>query len=69
MNQFIAKLINKAHGLGTHEPANWIQVQYTKYGTCKHCLEKIWSTWVDDEDRGEFWSEWKGERNCSVPTK
>ena len=67
--QYIAKIINKAFGLGTHEPASIESSDdFTRYGTCKHCLQKITCFYLDDEDR-VGWSEWRGEKNCLVPPK
>ena len=68
--QFIAKIINNAFGIGTHEPSSIeSKDDFTRYGTCKHCLNRISSFWIDDEDRGQGWSEWKGEKSCLIPPK
>ena len=66
--QYISKIINKAFGLGTHEPASIESSDdFTKYGTCKHCLQKISSYWIEDDDRLNGWSEWRGKEKCLVP--
>lgn len=66
----IIKLLNNAHGIGTHEPSSVeSKNDFTAYGTCRHCLQKISTSWIEDDDIGGFWSEWRGAKNCLIPPK
>lgn len=67
--QYITKVINTAFGIGTHEPTSWVQIDYQRIGTCKHCEEKITSDWFEDDDKGCGWSAWRGAKNCLIPPK
>ena len=62
MEQFIASIFNKAHGVETHYPIAGsillLEDGTEKLALCQHCSKQIRSFYRDDEDR-EGWSEWK----------